>query len=307
MGEAARGASFAGFVGRRLAALAFTVVMAPTIAWTVFTGLSGTAGQSLPATAADYVVTTFWHFDLGRSVSYGGLPVSEIVWWSLPADLAMVAGALVAGIALGVAGGLVSVRWPRSVGVRALELVTAFVLSSPPYWLGFMVLIFFAPGTGYLLEVPFVSGLQDYVGLTEDPLGWLKALWLPWVLAGLPLAAGVLRITVATLRDTAGEEFLRTAHAKGLREWTVLRRHALPLTVAPVAALTGANMAILITNIALMESAFNIPGIYREIRSVFSYADLPLIQGMIIETTALIVLANMAADLLQARVDPRAR
>jgi hypothetical protein len=111
--------SFAGFLGRRLAALALTVVLAPTVAWTVFTGLSGTAGQSLAATAVDYVVTTFWHFDLGRSISF--------------------------------------------------------------------------------------------------------------------------------------------------------------------------------------------LGIYREIRSVFSYADLPLIQGMIIETTAMIVLVNMAADLIQARVDPRAR
>lgn len=299
--------TFAGFVSRKLAALALTVVLAPTLAWTVFTTLNGSADESLVPTAADYVVTTFWHLDLGRSVSYGDLPVSTIVWWSLPADLSMVLGALACGIAMGVLGGVIAVTWPRSAPVRALELATAFVLSSPPYWLGFMVLIFFAPGTGYLLEVPFVSGLMAYVPLTEDPLGWLKAMWMPWVLAGLPLAAGVLRITAATLREAAGEEFLRTARAKGLRERTVMRRHALPLAVGPIAALTGANMALLITNVALMESAFNIPGIYREIRSVFSYADLPLIQGMIIETTFLIVIANMLADLVQARVDPRVR
>jgi ABC-type dipeptide/oligopeptide/nickel transport system permease component len=168
-----------------------------------------------------------------------------------------------------------------------------------------MVLIFFAPGTGYVLEVPFVSALMDYRDATHDFLGWLKALWVPWILVGLPLAAGVMRMVVLTLRDAVGEDFVRTARAKGLSESRVLRRHALPLAIAPVAALVGASMPLLITNIALVESAFNIPGLYREIRSVYSTADLPLIQAMVLETTVLIVLANMAADLIQARVDPR--
>ena len=79
------------------------------------------------------------------------------------------------------------------------------------------------------------------------------------------------------------------------------------MAIAPVAALVGASMPLLITNIALIESAFNIPGLYREIRSVYSNTDLPLIQAMVIETTILIVLANTFADLIQARVDPRVR
>ena len=136
---------------------------------------------------------------------------------------------------------------------------------------------------------------------------YVKALWMPCVLVGLPLAAAVLRITSSTLHEIAGEEFLRTARAKGVSEVRVMRRHALLLAVAPVAALTGANMAMLVTNIALVESAFNIPGIYREIRSVYSFADLPMIQGMVIETTVLIVVANILADLIQARTDPRLR
>jgi peptide/nickel transport system permease protein len=116
-----------------------------------------------------------------------------------------------------------------------------------------------------------------------------------------------MRMTVVTLRDAVGEDFIRTAHAKSVPAHRVLRRHAFPLAVAPVAALTAASMPLLITNIALMESAFNIPGLDREISSVYSNADLPLIQAMVIETTILIVLANLAADLLQARVDPRVR
>jgi peptide/nickel transport system permease protein len=97
-----------------------------------------------------------------------------------------------------------------------------------------------------------------------------------------------------------------TVRARAL-EVRVMRCHALPLAVAPVAALTGANMAMLVTNIVLVESAFNIPGIYREIRSVYSFADLPMIQGMVIETTVVIVAANTLTELIQARIDPRLR
>jgi peptide/nickel transport system permease protein len=299
--------SFTWFAARRIVALVLTVVLAPTIVWTVFNALSGTGGQSAPGVAADYLVTTYWHFDLGRATSYGGDSIAAQMVAGLPADLGLVLGGVCAGVGLGMLGGLLTALRPGSASARALELSTAFVLSTPPYWFGFVVLIFFSPGTGYVLQVPFVSGLMDYVDFSEDPLGWVKAMWMPAVLVGLPLAAAVLRMTAATLREVAGEDFLRTARAKGMRERTVVRRHALPLAVAPVAALTGANIAMLVTNVALVESAFNIPGIYRQIRSVYSNADLPMIQAMVIETTVVIVVANTLADLIQAAVDPRVR
>jgi peptide/nickel transport system permease protein len=295
------------FLTRRLTALLATIVLAPTVTYTVFTALSGSDARFPAIVAGDYIVTTFWELDLGISLAYSGEQVSTVLWWSLPADIAMVVGGTVCGVVIGVAGGFVAALWRGSFVARGIQVATAFLLASPPYWLGFMVLIFFASGTGYLLEIPFVSGIMDYEPLSEDPVAWLKALWMPWLLVGLPLAAAVLRMTEATLRDIEGEDFMRTARAKGVRERQVLRRHALPLAAAPVAALTGANMAILITNVALMESAFNIPGIFREIRTVYSFADFPLIQAMVIETTALIVIANTLADALQARLDPRVR
>jgi peptide/nickel transport system permease protein len=301
------GGTFGWLLTRKLAALALTVVLAPTVVWTVFNGLRGTGGQPLYDVAADYVVATYWHFDLGTSPAYYGGKVSSVVAYTLPADIALVVGGIAAGIGLGTAAGLACIAWPGSILSRGLHLVPAVVMSSPPYWLGFMVLIFFAPGTGYLLEVPFVSGLMDYEDAEHGFLGWVKALWVPWILVGLPLAAGVMRMVVVTLRDAVDEDFIRTARSKGLREGRVLRRHALPLAVAPVAALVGASMPLLITNIALVESAFNIPGLYREIRAVYSTVDLPLIQAMVIETTILIVVANTAADLIQARLDPRVR
>jgi peptide/nickel transport system permease protein len=294
-------------LARRLAALVATVVLAPTFAYTVFNGLSGRAGgEGPPAVAWDYAVRTFWHLDLGVTASYGE-PVSRVIWWSLPADLGLVLGGVLCGVGLGMAGALVCVLRPGTLAARALRLTQAFVISSPPYWFGLLVLVMFAPGTGYVLQVPFVSGLQDYRALGEDPLMWLKSLWMPALVVGLPLAAQVLRMTEAHLRDALGEDYVRTARAKGLPHGRVIRRHALPTAIAPVAALTGATMPLLITNVALMESAFNIPGIYREIRSIGSFADYDLLQGMIIETTVIIVVANMVADAIQARLDPTVR
>jgi peptide/nickel transport system permease protein len=293
-------------LAKRLAALVATVVLAPTIAYTLFHGLSGDLAESPPVAAWHYLVTTFWHFDLGDSSAYRQ-PVAEVLRWSFPVDVAMVVGGIAAGIAIGLAGGLVLAARPGSRVAAALNTATAFLLACPPYWLGFMVLILFAPGTGYVVELPFLSGALGYGSLPHTLPGWVQALWLPWVLVGLPLAAQVLRMTAATVREAWGEDFLRTARAKGLREGRILRRHALPLAAAPVAALTWANMAIVITNVTLMESAFNIPGIFREVRQIGSFADFPLLQGMIIETTFLIVVANMLADAVQARLDPTVR
>jgi peptide/nickel transport system permease protein len=292
---------------RRLVALAVTVVLAPTLVWTVFNGLRGTGGQSLPGVAGDYLVATYWHFDLGQSSAYSDSGIRDVMIGALPADLGLVLGGVFFGVVLGMAGGLIVASRPGSIRARGVEVGGAVVMSSPPYWFGFAVLILFAPGTGEIAKLPFVSGLMDYDELAGTPWGYIKALWMPSLLVGLPLAAAVLRMTSVTLRDAAGEEFLRTARAQGLREGRVMRRPALPLAIAPIAALTGANMALLVTNVALVESAFNIPGIYREIRSVYSFADLPMIQAMVIETTVLIVVANTLADLIQAAVDPRLR
>jgi peptide/nickel transport system permease protein len=123
-------------------------------------------------------------------------------------------------------------------------------------------------------------------------------------MVGLPLAAAVLRMTESAMRDVLQEDLMRVARAKGLTERTVIRRHALPIAMIPVSALTAANLAVLVMNTALMEYAFNIPGTYREIQSIASNADWPLLMGMVLETTAFVVLANMLADAFQARLDP---
>jgi peptide/nickel transport system permease protein len=293
-------------LAKRIGVLAATVVAAPTVAYVVFGALAGRLTEPVPAATWHYVVKTFWHFDLGVSGTFRQ-PVASVLSWSFPVDLAMVIGGLVCGTALGLLGGLLLASRPRSLTAAGLHGFTAFALASPPYWLGFMILMLFSPGIGDFVQVPFVSTPQSFAHPPGTVFGWLEALWVPWLVVGLPLAAQVLRMTSRALHDVLGDDALLTARAKGVPERRVIRRHALPLALAPIASLTGVNMAILITNVTLMESAFNLPGIFREVRDIANFGDFDLLQGMLIETTILIVVANMLADAVQARFDPAIR
>ena len=92
-------------------------------------------------------------------------------------------------------------------------------------------------------------------------------MWLPWLLAAAPLAAFVLRITETHLREDLQEDFIRTARAKGLPRQRVINRHALPIATPAIAAMTGVNVSTLLINIAIIEYAYNIPGLFRLINS----------------------------------------
>jgi peptide/nickel transport system permease protein len=293
-------------VARRMAALAATVVIAPTFAYIVFGALSGKLGESVPAATGDYVVTTFWHFDFGYSGRFNG-PMSDVLAWTLPVDVTMVVGSLLLGMALGVAGGLVAVARAGTFVGRALQGLAIFLFCCPPYWLPFLFIILFAPGVAQLVEIPFLSTPNLYRDEPHAFFGWLRLLWLPMLMVALPVAAQILRMTVVSVRDVGDQDFIATARAKGLSEGEVLRRHVLPLVLAPVATLTAANVALVITNVTLVEAAWNLPGLYRELRDVASLQDTDTVQMLIIETTVFIVVANMLADALQAWLDPTVR
>jgi peptide/nickel transport system permease protein len=170
-----------------------------------------------------------------------------------------------------------------------------------------MLLVLFAPGVGMLLQIPFLSAPNLSRGDPHSFFGWLHTLWLPILIVALPVAAQVLRMTLVTVRDVDDQVFIQTARAKGISEGRVLRRHVLPLALSAIATLTAANVALVVTNVTLVESAWNLPGLYRELRDVAALQDTDTVQALIIETTTFIVIANMLADVLQAWLDPKVR
>jgi peptide/nickel transport system permease protein len=114
-------------------------------------------------------------------------------------------------------------------------------------------------------------------------------------------------MTRASMVDQQSEDFLRTAHAKGLSGRQVARRHALPAASSPVLALVGVNMATLVTNVVLVEHAFSIPGLFQDLTGAMEDGNFPLLQGMTVVTAALVVTANLVVDVLHAAIDPRVR
>jgi ABC-type dipeptide/oligopeptide/nickel transport system permease component len=294
------------FVVRRLLALAATIVIAPAVSFVVFDMLS--QDHFAPGETIDGLIA--WergfllHFDLGFSRYYNG-DITWVIEQGFAVDMVMLFGALAFGVVTGVGGGLLAVARPHSPLKAVMDVLAGLGVSMPVYWMGFAVLMLFASNTGLIVMLPFVSGAAEYKTLPTDPVAFVQSLWVPCVVVGTPLSAGVYRMTMGASRDVLGEDFVRTARSKGLTTWRTLVRHVFPVAAIPVLMLAAAQVNLLIVNISLMQIAFNIPGSFREMKNALDNGDTDMIQALVVYGCIIIAFANMVADLLQARLDPR--
>jgi peptide/nickel transport system permease protein len=293
--------------------MVFVVIAATSLSFVLYQSLLGGVtvweqAKLLP----QYLSHTFLHLDFGE---YGPptqrVKIRDEVFSGLPVDAQLLAGGMVVGAAVGLTTG--TLCGPRRGGRldRALLLGTTVGMSAPVFWLGYVVLLLFAPVTGRW-HLPFVSDAGMYVSPAHDPIRWLHAMWAPWLILAVPIAASAHRMVRATLHDVLDEDALRTARAKGLRERLVLRRHALPLALPPVLGLMSANMALLATNVALIERPFKLPGSFRYVDvgqylgETGGHSPSPdFVQAVVVAITLLVVTFILACDVLQARLDPR--
>ncbi len=298
------------------------MLVTPSLTYVLF----GSLGEGVPVTdkasqLPGYLSDTFLHLDFGYAPKFHE-PRGQVLLDAMPVDIALLIGSLVCGVAIGLAAGLVGGARRRSAADRALAVGSAIGMSMPVYWFGSIVLVLFAPQSGYLLQIPFLSWYGGYVPFADSPLRWLQSLWVPWLVLAAPLAAMVYRMTRASLAEVVTEDFVRTARAKGLRERIVLRRHALRAALSPVIGLVSVNVALLVTNVIVIERAFNLPGFFRvadigQFGGLGNYATLggptepPIslddVQALIVEASLLIALTMFVADVLRAKLDPRAR
>jgi peptide/nickel transport system permease protein len=257
---------------------------------------------------AHYLDRVFLHFDLGTSFQrgLGFQPITPLLRASFPADLSLVVGGLVIGAAAGIALGAVAQQRRGTFVARGLDGFAAFGMCAPVYWVGAMTVVLFHPQVGEVARLP-ISRPNTYEPLTTDPLAWLQALWLPWIILGLPLAAITMRMMRASLSETFEEDFVRTARGKGLTAGRVMRHHAVPAASVPVISLVGVTMGTVITNAILLEYTFSIPGMFKLMTQALGTADLPVIEGVAIAGALLVVVANLLADVVQAWLDPRVR
>jgi ABC-type dipeptide/oligopeptide/nickel transport system permease component len=262
--------------------------------------------RPLPSQLVDYLWSAFTQFDLGRSYQPPFRPVGDLIRERIWADISLFAGAALFGVFAGMAGGVFCARQPRSARARMLGFFAMLALCAPVYWVALVVILLFGKGIGVIVGIPFIdTGIYKSFG--DSPIRWFGSLLVPWMVAGLPLAAICMRLTLASMLEVGDAEFIRTALGKGLSERRVAFRHALPAAAGPTISFAGAYAPLLVGNALLVEQVFNIPGVFRYTPGAISNGDFPLLQGMIIVSAVLVVLGNLIADLVLARLDPRVR
>jgi peptide/nickel transport system permease protein len=293
--------------------MAVVIVLAPTLSYVVLGSLrEGTPLWTLVSHVPRYWSDTFLHLRLGYDGDFHKQR-STVMLEALPVDLALLFGGLAVGVGAGLATGLAGAKRRGRPLDHALSIGSAVGLSVPIYWFGIAVLWLFAPQSGEVFQIPFLSWYGGYVSPGRDPLGWLQSLWVPWVVVGIPLAAMCHRMERASLLEVMDADHVRTARAKGVREAVVMRRHALRAALPPVLGLVSASMALTVTNVILVETAFQLPGFFRQAdvgQFLGELGHLPtadVVQALILEAAVLIAVTMFIADVLLARLDPRVR
>jgi peptide/nickel transport system permease protein len=219
----------------------------------------------------------------------------------LPVTLSLAAGAAVLWLASGVAIGVLSALRRGSVFDRVAMGVALAGVSLPIFFTGLLTLSIFSYGLG--ITAPGGS----YTRIEDDPLGWAYDLLLPWITLAFLYSAAYARLTRAGMLDTMGEDFIRTARAKGLPERTVVVRHGLRASLTPILTLFGLDLGLLLGGAILTESTFSLPGIGKYSVDAVVQNDLPKVLGVVLLGSMFIILANLVVDLLYAVVDPRVR
>ena len=244
------------------------------------------------------------HGNLGYSF-YHGQSVNSILAAAFPITLSLVIGAAILWVVMGVLSGVISAVRSRSLADRAFTGLALFFYSMPTFVLGLLFLLFFYyeltihglalfPGSGY---TPF----------TTDPFQWFRGLILPWFTLALVSAATYTRLTRGSMLDVMGEDYIRTARAKGLSERRVIFRHSLRAALTPIVTQFGLDVGILLGGAVITEVVFGMPGLGYTAVQAITQQDLPVIIGVVIVAATAVVVANIVVDAFYAVLDPRVR
>jgi peptide/nickel transport system permease protein len=252
-----------------------------------------------------YFVKTFIAGDAngwpGLGYSYGNyVSVRSEIMTRAPRTLLLILGAATIWLVFGVAIGVLSAIRRRTAVDRAAMGFALFGISAPVFWLGLMAL--------YIVwkKLGLTSG-SGYTPIDQGVGTWFGHMILPWTVLALLYIAIYARLTRNNLLETLGEDYIRTARAKGLSERRVILKHGLRASLTPIVTIFGLDMALLVGGAIITESVFNIQGLGWLAFNGALTQDLPSVLGVVICTATAVALANLLVDILYAFLDPRVR
>ena len=251
-----------------------------------------------------YLQDLVFHFDFGYSYQ-NNVPVRDTIFDRVPATAGLAAGGAVVWLLVGIPIGIISAIKRGTIIDRVAMGGALLAISAPVYWVGLVSLYLFSEDLGKLL--PIFHGSGSYVPFSENPVSWAASLLLPWMVLATAFAAVYARFLRANLLDVMGEDYIRTARAKGLSGRRVVFKHGLRSAITPIVTIFGLDLGILLGGAILTETVFNIPGVGRLAFDAIQKSDLPIVQGTVLLGAFAIIMMNLLVDILYAFLDPRVR
>ena len=253
------------------------------------------------------VIVQYWHYmlrllhgDLGTSF-YTGQSVNTTIKQDLPPTLSLIIGGAVLWLIVGIGVGVLSATRARSLLDRAATLFVLVGISMPTFVVGLLLLLVVYSRLGFTVLAP------GYVPFTQSPVQWLEHMILPWITLATVSAATYSRLTRGSLLDALGDDYIRTARAKGLTERRVVYRHGLRAALTPVVTQLGVDIGTLIGGAVVTESVFGLGGVGQALLQAFNNGDVYPILGIVICTAVAVVVANIVVDIAYSFLDPRVR
>jgi peptide/nickel transport system permease protein len=235
---------------------------------------------------------------------YKSQSVGSVLAAAAPATISLVLGAAIIWISYGVFTGVISAVRSRSLMDRSFTASALFFYSMPTFVLGLSLIWIFA----YKLSpVTTFFPFHGFVPITANPGQWFEYLILPWFTLALVFAATYTRLTRASMLEVLGEDYIRTARSKGMKESRVITRHALRAALTPVVTLAGLDIGTALGGVIIVETLFGVPGLGWTVIQAINQQDRPVILGVTILAATFVVIANLIVDMLYAVLDPRVR
>lgn len=227
-------------------------------------------------------------------------PVTALIMDRVGPSFALAVGAIVVSVMVAVPLGVLAAATRGSVLDRSVMAFSVLTFSAPVFLKGYLLIQFFSIELGWL-------PVQGYRPLAEGFWDFAQRLILPVIALSAAYIALIARISRSSVLEVIGEDYVRTARAKGLREQSVLMRHALRNAAVPIVTVIGVGIASLIGGVVVTESVFNLPGLGRLVVESVLARDYPVIQGLILFFSLVYILINLVIDILYTVFDPRIR